>query len=89
MLSPCLPEAGNTGGVAWTHARYRAPRRRSVIETFFIDGPGHGWYGGNPGKFSFPDAPDTSELMWRFFKRHPLESSQRSLESRQQMAEAS
>jgi len=80
---------GNTGGVAWAHSRYRPPRRRSVVETFFVDGPGHGWYGGNPGKYSFPDAPDTSELMWRFFKRHPLESKQHSREIRQQMARAS
>ena len=88
-LRSASQSSGTTGGVAWTHARYRPPRKRSVVETFLVDGPGHGWYGGNPGKYSFPDAPDTSELMWRFFKRHPLESRQRSLESRQPMARAS
>ena len=81
--------SGRTDGVPWTHCRYRPPRRRSVIETFFIDGPGHGWYGGNSGEYSFPNAPDTSELMWRFFKRHPLESRQRAQENRQRMARAS
>ena len=81
---------GNTVGVAWTHSRYRPPGKRSVVETFFIEGRGHGWYGGNPGRFSFPDAPDTSELIWRFFKRHPLDSTkQRGRDVRRQMARAS
>ena len=69
---PATQKSGTQGGVAWVHARYRRARRRSAIETLFLEGPGHGWYGGNPGRFSFPDAPDTSTLMWRFFKRHPL-----------------
>lgn len=87
-LDPMRSESqssGITGGVDWTHCRYRPPRRRSVIETFFIAGRGHGWYGGNPGKFSYPDAPDTSELMWRFFKRHPLQSKLDVRDTRQPM----
>lgn len=72
-----LESSGITDGVSWCHARYREARRRSVIETFFIEGRGHGWYGGNPGKHSYPAAPDVSELMWRFFKRHPLHAESR------------
>lgn len=69
---PGSKRSGIAGGVSWVHARYRERRRRSAIETMFIDGPGHGWYGGRPGRFSYPDAPDISALMWRFFKRHPI-----------------
>lgn len=66
--------SGTTGGAPWVHSKYRQARKRSAIETLFIKGRGHGWYGGNPGKFSYPAAPDTSQLMWTFFKRHPLPS---------------
>lgn len=69
---PAVEKSGKDGAAAWVHASYREARRRSAIETFFMEGPGHGWYGGNPGRFSFSDAPDISALMWRFFKRHPL-----------------
>ncbi len=69
--------SGTTGGAPWVHSRYREARKRSAIETLFIEGRGHGWYGGNPGKFSYPAAPDISRLMWRFFKRHPLYSGSR------------
>jgi poly(3-hydroxybutyrate) depolymerase len=74
---PVSKSSGATGGAAWVHARYREARKRSAIETLFIEGPGHGWYGGKPGNFSYPAAPDASELMWRFFKRHPLHAGSR------------
>ncbi|NCF37605.1 MAG: esterase, partial [Gammaproteobacteria bacterium] len=45
---------------------------KSVIETLFLQGPGHGWYGGNPGDFSFPEAPDIKRYIWKFFVSHPL-----------------
>ena len=79
---PASKSAGITGGVPWVHARYREPWRRSAIETLFIEGRGHGWYGGNPGNFSYPAAPDVSEFIWRFFKRHPLYSGSRSKRER-------
>ena len=43
-----------------------------MIETLFLEGPGHGWYGGNAGEFSYPDGPDIKLGMWKFFKAHPL-----------------
>ncbi|MGD8839834.1 MAG: PHB depolymerase family esterase [Gammaproteobacteria bacterium] len=63
---------GVTRGTAWEHSRYRDGGRKSVIETLFLEGPGHGWYGGNPGNFSFPEAPDIKRDIWRFFVSHPL-----------------
>lgn len=69
---PVLKGSGTTDGAPWVHSGYRESRKRSAIETLFIEGRGHGWYGGNPGKFSYPAAPHTSEFIWRFLKRHPL-----------------
>ena len=75
--SPGSESSGTTAGAPWVHRGYREPWRRSAIETLFIEGRGHGWYGGKSGNFSFPEAPDISDSMWRFFKRHPLHSEPR------------
>lgn len=85
---PATESAGTTEGAPWVHARYRESRKRSAIETLFIEGRGHGWYGGCPGRFSYPEAPNTSELMWRFFRRHPLHSGFRSNDKQQQVRKA-
>ena len=74
---PASQSSGITGGAPWAHAGYRQPWRRSAIETLIIEERGHGWYGGRPGNFSYPAAPDISDFMWRFFKRHPLFSGSR------------
>lgn len=76
--SPVSRRAGRTGNTVWRHEAYRRERnRRPVIETLFIGGGGHGWYGGRAGKFSYPDGPDISRLMWAFFRRHPLSNQNR------------
>ena len=85
---PGSESSGTTGGVAWVHTRYREPRERSAVETLFIEGRGHGWYGGRPGAFSYPEAPQISELMWRFFKRHPLHTGRRAADRIMQMRKA-
>ena len=86
---PGSESSGTTGGAPWVHAGYREPWRRSAIETLFIEGHGHGWYGGSPGNFSYPAAPDVSDFMWRFFKRHPLMSESRGKRRRAQMRKVS
>ena len=65
-------EQHSTHGTPWVHTRYRRRFGSSIVETIFLHGLAHGWYGGAPGKFSFPMAPSTAELMWNFFDRHPL-----------------
>lgn len=65
-------EQHSTYGTPWTHARYRRRFGGSIVETIFLHGLAHGWYGGASGKYSFPMAPSTAELMWDFFNRHPL-----------------
>lgn len=63
---------GQVAGTGWEHNRYPDKADKFVLETLFLEGPGHGWYGGNPGRFSFPDAPDVSAHLWEFFAAHPL-----------------
>jgi poly(hydroxyalkanoate) depolymerase family esterase len=64
----------STEGTPWVHTRYGKRFSNSIVETVFLHGPGHGWYGGAPGKFSYPTAPPTAELMWDFFSEHALVS---------------
>ena len=62
----------STHGVPWAHTRYGKRLGKSIVETIFLAGPDHGWYGGAPGRYSYPSAPDVSELIWNFFHRHAL-----------------
>ena len=67
------PKSGVTEGTPWTHAKYgQGPDGSTVVETLFLNGLNHGWYGGGKGRFAFPSAPDTAQLAWEFFKAHPL-----------------
>lgn len=65
-------DKGEVEGTAWEHRLFRNGGRKSVMETLFLKGPGHGWYGGNPGDYSYPDAPDIKRYIWKFFVSHPL-----------------
>lgn len=67
-------ESGEAG-TPWTHTTYQDPSNPSKrIETLFLGTPpdqgyNHGWYGGRgDGKYTFPNAPNTALLMWKFFK---------------------
>jgi poly(hydroxyalkanoate) depolymerase family esterase len=71
---PYTTACGRTGSADWEYNVYRDTNSNPVIETLFLDGPGHGWYGGNPGDFSYPDGPVISDLIWKFFKAHPLKN---------------
>ena len=64
--------SGNSAGTAWQLSQYLNDDGKSIIETLFLEGPGHGWYGGKPGKYSFPDAPDIKQELWKFFAAHSL-----------------
>ncbi|WP_179957520.1 extracellular catalytic domain type 1 short-chain-length polyhydroxyalkanoate depolymerase [Exilibacterium tricleocarpae] len=64
----------STHGVPWSHTRYGKRFGKSVVETIFLAGPDHGWYGGSPGRFSYPAGPDVSKLLWKFFRKHRLMS---------------
>ena len=68
---------GEIGDTTWERRCYRGDRADAVVETLFLDGPGHGWYGGNPGRYSYPEAPDIKRDIWKFFVAHPLERRKR------------
>ena len=64
-------ESGQDGTVRWERAIHNHPDTgQRVLETLFLDGPGHGWYGGRAGQFSFPGGPDTAAESWMFFDAH-------------------
>ena len=71
--TPRYRRRGRDGGTDWVHSRYAESGREPALETLFLNGPGHGWYGGVPGEYSYPDGPDISSEIWAFFKTHPLE----------------
>ncbi|VUD47559.1 hypothetical protein TDB9533_01051 [Thalassocella blandensis] len=61
---------GRSLGTPWEHKKYGRWWRKSIVETVFLHGPGHGWYGGNEGDYSYPAGPDVSKIIWKFFKNH-------------------
>ena len=68
---PARVVSGEDGGSAWEHSFYPDDSGKTAIETLFLEGPGHGWYGGNPGEFSYPDGPDIARAIWKFLAAHP------------------
>lgn len=73
--APASVRVGRTQSTAWTLSKYRGAERRTLIETLFTEDGEHGWLGGNPGSFSNPHGPNISQMMWRFFRTHPLQRS--------------
>ncbi len=67
-------EQGRAGNTDWQLTQYLNGNNNSMIETLFLSGPGHGWYGGKPGDFSYTDAPDISQSIWEFFDAHRLKT---------------
>ncbi len=64
--------SGKTFDTPWVHTKYLNGSRKTLIETLFVEGPDHGWYGGKSGDFSYPEAPNISRLFWNFFRNHRL-----------------
>lgn len=59
----CIDESR---GFAWQFEQYLA-RGALQVGHILLEGLEHGWPGGLPGQFCFPDAPNISELIWTFF----------------------
>jgi poly(hydroxyalkanoate) depolymerase family esterase len=55
----------------WSLATYTDGEGAGVLDYLVLRGYEHGWFGGAPGPFSVPDAPDVSSMIWSFFARHP------------------
>lgn len=58
---------GDVHSVHWELTQYLDDTNRSHVTCLFMDKGSHGWPGGVPGKFSVPEAPNVSELIWTFF----------------------
>jgi len=69
---PISSESGVTKDTPWTYEKYKGPDGNTAVETLFLKGLKHGWYGDGEGQFAFSNAPDTAQLAWDFFKAHPL-----------------
>lgn len=63
---------GKTANTEWELNQYRNDSGGFILQTLFLTGPGHGWYGGKPGDFSFTEAPNISNLIWKFFDTQRL-----------------
>lgn len=61
---------GLTQGRAWSLQGHHDKNRRLQALCFKIDNLIHGWFGGQSGQYSTPDAPNLSELIWWFFHQH-------------------
>lgn len=57
-----------TQDVGWHMEQFCAEASVHVAH-FLMDKLEHGWPGGLPGKYCFPDAPNVSELIWMFLDR--------------------
>lgn len=58
-----------TGSVELHHTIYGSWWGGKVLETLFLQGPGHAWIGGQPGAFSHPDGPSLAHHIWRFCRQ--------------------
>ena len=59
------------GSKPWSLTTYSDESGASALNYLLLNGYEHGWYGGDGGPFSIPDAPDVSSMIWSFFARHP------------------
>lgn len=55
----------------WSLTTYADREGAAAVDYLVLDGYEHGWFGGETGAFSVPEAPDVSSMIWSFFARHP------------------
>lgn len=59
---------GSTSEYDYTVLEYHDEKDRSVVETWWVEGMGHGWSGGmEGGEDTEPGGPDASRAIWDFF----------------------
>ena len=57
---------GRARKVPWTYVGYCRGARQSLA-CLRMNGPAHGWVGGRKGRYSTPEGPAISELIWSHF----------------------
>ncbi|ELZ22993.1 extracellular catalytic domain type 1 short-chain-length polyhydroxyalkanoate depolymerase [Natrinema limicola] len=77
-VDPDRVKTGTSGPYEYTRRQYRDATGTLVVEEWIVDGMGHAWSGGSPdGRFTAPDGPDASRLLWEFvseYERSTLEA---------------
>jgi len=77
-VEPDRVETGTSGPYEYARRQYRDGTGTLVVEEWLVDGMGHAWAGGSPdGRFTAPDGPDASRLLWQFvseYERSTLEA---------------
>lgn len=69
--NPSTAIADNNNYCQWQWHKFDLTIGQAYLETVFLEGVDHGWYGGAPGEYSFPEAFDASSAIWNFFQEHP------------------
>ena len=62
---------GTHGRKPWSLTTYADREGAGAVDYLVLQGYEHGWFGGEQGAFSVPEAPDVSKMIWSFFARHP------------------
>ncbi len=67
---PTKTEQGQApGGMKFKADLYQDSEGRTLVEHVVVEGMGHAWSGGKAGEqYSEPKGPDTSRMLWDFFK---------------------
>src|SRR6056297_373533 len=70
-LEPDRVETDVSGPYEYTRRQYRDGTGTLVVEEWLVDGMGHAWSGGSSsGRFTAPEGPDASRLLWRFVSEY-------------------
>jgi len=76
-LRTSMSRGHSSGGVAYQRTVYADDTEISVLEKWDLYGAGHAWSGGSAsGTYTYPQGPDASREMVRFFLEHRLRSRQ-------------
>ena len=70
-IEPDRVETGTSGPYEYARRQYRDATGTLVVEEWLVDGMGHAWSGGSSdGRFTAPDGPDASRLLWEFVSEY-------------------
>ncbi|WP_081415042.1 extracellular catalytic domain type 1 short-chain-length polyhydroxyalkanoate depolymerase [Ectobacillus panaciterrae] len=64
------------GGRSYTRYVYKDSSGAAIMEKYMIDRMGHAWSGGSSsGSYTDPRGPNATQIIWNFFKHHPMNES--------------
>ncbi len=82
-FEPDQVETDVSGPYEYTRRQYHDGTGTLVVEEWLVDGMGHAWSGGSPdGRFTAPEGPDASRLLWRFVSEYEQSTLERTADAR-------